>query len=150
MQENFLEEMLFLPSLELTKRLLAAVAAVVRLSDRIRAREDREQAEDIGDDYLQNLPSDEPAEASLTSPPPFGSEEEEILFQRRLIAEELYHRLAFLSGSTTAKRGLRSRITQLSVMHIVGMMGVLSRHLNRSPSNLTIEGILRPSEFPTR
>jgi hypothetical protein len=124
MLENFLEEVrFFLPSPELTKSLFAAVAAV-RLSDQIRAREDRDQTQDVGDDYLQNLPPDEPAEASLNSPLPLVSEEEEILFQRRFIAEELYHHLAFLSRSPMSKRGLSLPIRESVVRDMSNVLGL--------------------------
>jgi hypothetical protein len=101
--DNFLEEVrFFLPSPGLTEALVAAVEAV-RISDQIRAREDREQTEDVDEDYLRNLPPDEPAQVSPATP--HGSEEEEVFLQRRFIAEELYHHLAFLSRSPPAKRG---------------------------------------------
>lgn len=104
MPDNFLEEVcFFLPSPDLTKSLVAAVEAV-RLRDQIRAREDREQTEDVDEEYVRNLPPDEPARVG--SAPPHGSEEQEVFLQRRFIAEELYYHLAFLSRSPPAKRGL--------------------------------------------
>lgn len=67
-----------MPSPGLTKSLFAAVAAV-RLDNRMRVSDDREQAEDVEDEYLQNIPPLEPAGVSSAPPPPSGPEEEEIL-----------------------------------------------------------------------
>jgi hypothetical protein len=112
MLENFLEEMRFFsPTPELTKNLFAAIAAV-RLSDQIRAREDKEQAEDVEDDYLKNLPPDGTAEANSASPPLSAPEQDEILFQQRFIAEELYHHLAFLARGQPAKSGRPLRMKE--------------------------------------
>lgn len=103
MPDNFLEEVrFFLPSPGLTKALVAAVEAV-RRRDHLSAFEDREQVEDVDDDYWQHLPQDEPARVSSEATP--ESDEEEVFLQRRFIAEEVYHHLAFLSRSPPAKRG---------------------------------------------
>jgi hypothetical protein len=103
MSENFLGELrFFLPSPELTRGLFAAVEAA-RRSDQIRAREDREQTEDVEDDYLKALPPDEVSDEGAATAPASG--QEEIFLQRRFIAEELYHHLAFLSRSPPARHG---------------------------------------------
>lgn len=104
---NFLEEMrFFFPSAGLTRSLFAAVEAV-RLKDQIRVREDREQVEDVDDDYLKNLPPEEVSEVASAASPASGrvSEQEEALLQQRFIAEELYHHLAFLARSPQAREG---------------------------------------------
>jgi hypothetical protein len=123
MPENFLEEMrFFLPSSRLTKELFVAIE-VVRRSDQIRAREDREQTEDVNDEYLNYRP---PVEtdidaAALSAPAP---EHEEMLGQRRFIAEELYHHLAFVSRSPPAKNPRPLHIREVVTHGMANALGL--------------------------
>lgn len=105
MEEDLLEgDSFFFPTPELTESLFAAVARV-RRNDQISASEDREQAEDVDGDYINNLPPGVAVGVNSASPPKAGAEDEELYIRRRFIAEELYHHLAFLCRSPPAKRG---------------------------------------------
>jgi hypothetical protein len=119
MEEDFLEgESFFFPTPELTKSLFAAVAWV-RRSDQISASEDREQAENVDGDYVNNLSPVVAAGVNSASPPKAGAEDEELYIRQRFIAEELYHHLAFLCRSPPAKRG-NSLPTREAVAHGMG------------------------------
>jgi hypothetical protein len=126
--DNFLEELRFFsPSQELTKSLFKAID-VTHFHDQVRASEDRDQAEDVGDDYLRNLPKEEIAEANVVASVASerASEQEETFLRQRFIAEELYYHLAFLARSPQAKSGKSLPIGE-AVAHDMGNVLGLSQ-----------------------